>query len=97
VQLIPGRTYFAADAGEYELQITALFALNSGIADPSSGVPRTFVKTPLSGSPFAVLIAFADEHAAAENKFQQQKRPCSLDDIASPSGGERFLFAGRCW
>jgi hypothetical protein len=82
------RTYFAADAGEYELHVTALFAHNSGLADPSSGVPRNFVKTPITGSPFVVVIAFADDEEASANKFQQTKRLCTLDDVAGPSGGK---------
>jgi hypothetical protein len=81
------RTYFAADVGEYELHVTALFAQNSGLADPSSGVPRNFVKTPLTGSPFIVVIAFADDEEASTNKFQQPKPLCTLDQVASPSGG----------
>ena len=87
--VLPCRTYFAADAGEYELHITALFAQNSGLADPSAGVARSFIKTPLKGSPFNVLVTFADEAHATANKYQQPKRFCSLDDIASPSGGTR--------
>jgi hypothetical protein len=81
------RTYFAADAGEYELHITALFTQNSGLADPSAGVTRSFVKSPLKGSPFNVLVTFANEAHAIANEYQQPKRSCTLDDIASPSGG----------
>jgi hypothetical protein len=81
------RTYFAADAGDYDLHITALFTQNSGLADPSGGVTRSFVKTPVMGSPFNVIVTFADERDASANKYQQPKRLCTLDDIASPSGG----------
>jgi hypothetical protein len=81
------RSYFAADAGEYELHITALFTQNSGLADPSAGVTRSFIKTPLTGSPFNVMVTFADEADASTNTYQQPKRLCTLDDIASPSGG----------
>ena len=46
-----------------------------------------FVKAPLMGSPFAVVVAFGDEHAAAKNVLQQPRRACGLDDVANAKGG----------
>jgi hypothetical protein len=56
-------------------------------------VARSFVKTPLTGSPFPVIVSFVDDSDASANKFQQRKRLCTLDDIASPTGGTNPLHA----
>jgi len=44
-------------------------------------------------SPFPVIVSFVDDSDASANKFQQRKRLCTLDDIASPTGGTDPLHA----
>jgi len=45
------------------------------------------VKSPLVGSPFAVVVAFSDDAAAAANGLQQATRACVFDDVVNERGG----------